>query len=279
MHFSTRPLLLLIALLALVLGGCASTPRNPDDPLERYNRAMFAFNEGVDQALLRPAARAYETVAPPLVRAGVGNFFGNLADVWIGLNNLLQGKVGEGLSDWTRFMVNSTFGIAGLFDVATEMGLPKHDEDFGQTLAVWGIGEGPYVVLPLWGPRTLRDAAALPVDFRGDPLMAVNHDQTRMALGVLRVVHVRARLLPLDATLEEAIDRYAFVRDAYLQRRRFQVFDGNPPFDYEDFNSGADRILPLRTLSDAVAEMAVGSLELATLTETGAGRTASLTIR
>ena len=276
MHALTRIAALFLAVAMLVLSGCASTPRNPDDPLERYNRAMFSFNDGVDRALVRPAAQVYETVTPRFVRTGVGNFFGNIADVWIGLNNMLQGKVGDGMSDWMRFMVNSTFGIFGLFDVASEMGLPKNDEDFGQTLAVWGVGEGPYVVLPLLGPRTLRDAAALPVDMKGDPVASLDHGQTRAAFAVLRVVHGRAKLLPLDATLEDALDKYAFVRDSYLQRRRFLVHDGNPPLEYEDFNgeyeddNGHSSLLPVRTMSDAVAEMAIDSLELVTLVEADA---------
>lgn len=268
MHAMTRIATLFLAVAMLALSGCASAPRNPDDPLERYNRAMFAFNDGVDRALVRPTAQVYETVTPRFVRTGVGNFFGNIGDVWIGLNNMLQGKVGDGMSDWMRFMVNSTFGILGLFDVASEMGLQKNDEDFGQTLAVWGVVEGPFIVLPLFGPHTLRDAVALPVDMKGDPVASLDHRQTRVTMTVLRVVHVRARLLPLDATLDEALDRYAFVRDAYLQRRRFLVHDGNPPVEYEDFNGEAS-LLPVRTMSDAVAEMAIDSLELVTLVESG----------
>ena len=248
MHALSRIATLIIVAAALALTGCASTPRNPDDPLERYNRAMFAFNDGLDRAIVRPAAQVYEGVTPRFVRTGVGNVFGNLADVWIGANNMLQGKLAEGLSDWMRFMVNSTFGIGGLLDIASEMGLQKNDEDFGQTLAVWGIGEGPYVVLPLLGPRTLRDALALPVDWKADPVAAINHNQTRATVVALRVVHGRARLLPLDAALDDALDRYAFMRDSYLQRRRYLVHDGNPPLEYEDFN-GESSLLPVRTWS------------------------------
>lgn len=278
MHALTRIATLLLAVAMLALSGCASTPRNPDDPLERYNRAMFAFNDGVDRAIVRPTAQVYEAVTPRFVRTGVGNFFGNLADVWIGLNNMLQGKVGDGMSDWMRFMVNSTFGIFGLLDIASEMGLQKNNEDFGQTLAVWGVGEGPYVVLPLLGPSTLRDTAALPLDMKGDPAWTVPHGQTRAAVTALRIVHGRAKLLPLDATIEDALDKYAFVRDSYLQRRRFLVHDGNPPVEYEDFNgalegaNGHASLLPVRTMSDAVAEMAVDSLELVTLVEADAAQ-------
>lgn len=151
-----------LACCVVLASGCASTPRNPDDPLEGYNRAMFTFNEKVDKAVLKPVAEAYDYVTPKPVKIGVGNFFSNLADPWIGLNNLLQGKPAEALSDWMRFMVNTVFGFAGLLDIASEAQLPKHDEDFGQTLAVWGVGEGPYFVVPFFGPRTVRDAAVLP---------------------------------------------------------------------------------------------------------------------
>ncbi|MDD2872564.1 MAG: VacJ family lipoprotein, partial [Azoarcus sp.] len=157
---STRVLVLTAAVL---LGtGCATTASNPQDPLEGYNRAMFSFNEGLDKAVIKPAAQVYEAVLPSPVRTGVGNVFGNLGDPWIGINNLLQGKVADALSDMMRFVFNSTFGIAGLFDIASEMGFAKHDEDFGQTLGRWGVGDGAYIVLPFFGSRTLRDAAMLP---------------------------------------------------------------------------------------------------------------------
>jgi len=265
-------LLLLVSCSMFVLSGCASTPPNPDDPLERYNRAMYSFNDGVDKVVVRPAAKAYETVTPRLVRTGVGNFFGNLGDVWIGLNSMLQGKVGDAFSDWMRFMVNTTFGVAGVFDVATEMGLPKNDEDFGQTLAVWGVGEGPFVVLPLLGPRTLRDAMALPVDWQGDPVASIDHSRTRASFIGLRVVHGRANLLGIDKTLAEALDPYAFTRDFYLQQRRYKVYDGNPPIEYEDFDlENEASLMPVRGSSDALAEAALESLQLVSLLEADAG--------
>lgn len=234
---SGRQLVALLACCALVLGGCATRPANPDDPLERFNRAMFSFNEGVDKAVVRPAAKAYDTVAPRPVRIGVGNFFSNLGDLWIGFNNMLQGKFADGISDWMRFAVNSTFGIFGLLDVASEAGLPKNDEDFGQTLAVWGVGEGPFVVLPFFGPRTFRDAVVLPVDLKGDPVWTIDHVATRNTFTGVRLVHNRANLLGLDKTFDEAsLDKYAFLRDFYLQQRRYKVHDGAPPTEYEDFN-------------------------------------------
>lgn len=202
---------------------------------------MFAFNERVDKAVMKPVAVAYDAVTPLPVRSGVGNFFGNLGDLWISGNNLLQGKLGDGVSDVTRVLVNSTVGILGLFDVASEIGLAKHEEDFGQTLGRWGVGEGAYFVAPLFGPRTIRDAAALPVDLYFDSVWGVDHVPTRNALTALRVVDTRARLLGVDRTLDEGtLDKYAFARDFYLRQRRYKVHDGNPPADDEDFDDPDD---------------------------------------
>ncbi|MDX5364071.1 MAG: VacJ family lipoprotein [Pseudazoarcus pumilus] len=259
----TRAFVLLLAFAMLVMTGCASNPRNPDDPLEGYNRAMFRFNEGVDKAVVKPLAQGYEKAVPELVRTGIGNVFSNLGDVWIGINNLLQGKAGDGMSDLMRFAVNSTFGILGIFDVASEMGLPKHNEDLGQTLAVWGVGEGAYFVVPFLGPRTVRDAVVLPVDMRGNGLVQLDHVPTRNTVLATRVVHTRSLLLGTDRALEEQLDKYAFVRDAYLQARRYQVHDGNPPIEYENFDAnGKNSRGPLyETYADALALAAVGRME------------------
>ncbi len=244
-----------------LLSACAITPGHPEDPLEGYNRAMFSFNERVDKAVLKPVAEVYETVVPDLLRTGVGNVFGNLGDPWIGANNLLQGKIADGMSDLMRFGVNSTFGILGVLDVASEMGFPKHDEDFGQTLGWWGVGEGPYFVLPLFGPRTVRDAAALPLDMAGEDPLGVDHVPTRNSLTALRVTHVRSTLLGTEKTLEEGtLDKYAYVRDFYLEQRRYKVFDGAPPRVYEDFDEAS--AAPLGEGVDAVADAAVRNLEL-----------------
>lgn len=260
--------MLALVLAALTLGGCASVPANPDDPLERFNRAMFSFNEGVDKAVLKPAAEVYETITPRVVRNGVGNFLGNLGDPWIAVNNILQGKVADGVSDLTRFVVNSTLGLLGVLDVATEMGLNKNDEDFGQTLAVWGVGEGPFVVLPLFGPSTTRDAVALPVDWQGTLIATIDHVPTRNQLYALRAVHRRYELLGAEKTLEEgSLDKYAFMRDFHLQQRRYRVRDGDVPLEYEDFDNGVS-MLPVRGEADAMAELAVESLELVSLLET-----------
>lgn len=216
------------------LGGCASTG-NPRDPLEGYNRAMFAFNEGVDSAVFRPVAKGYDAVVPTMVQTGIGNFFDNIGDLWIGINNLLQGKVSDGVSDGFRALVNSTFGLLGLIDVATPMGLEKHNEDFGQTLGRWGVGAGVHIVWPFIGSRTARDSVGFVVDSAVDPVVNLDHVPTRNSLYALRFVDIRAELLPADKVVEEAaLDKYAYIRDAYLQRRRSLVFDGSPPRQVEE---------------------------------------------
>lgn len=227
------PLALMKMALTLVavgtLGGCAATGGSKD-PAEGFNRAMFAFNDTVDTMLIRPVAKAYDTAVPPPARTGVSNFFGNIADVFIAVNNLLQGKPGDAVSDAGRVVVNSTVGILGLFDVATDMGLEKHEEDFGQTFGRWGAEPGAYVVLPFFGPRTLRDTGGLVLDVATDPIGYVEHVPSRNTLAALRLVSDRAALLPADKVIEEAaLDKYSYMRDAYLQRRRSLVYDGDPP--------------------------------------------------
>lgn len=224
---------LMAGLLALVVAGCASAPeatRSERDPFESLNRAVFGFNEGLDTVIVRPVAKAYETVVPQFARTGVANFFGNVADVWTSVNNFLQGKPMDGLSDLGRVVVNSTVGLAGLLDVASEIGLEKHEEDFGQTLGRWGVEAGPYLVLPVFGPRTIRDTMGLGFDLVSDPVVALDNVPTRNSLAALRFTEDRAMLLPIDKTIEEAaLDKYAYIRDGYLQRRRNLIFDGRPP--------------------------------------------------
>ena len=229
---------LLALALAGMLGGCAtpnagSAANSSDDerdPVESVNRAVFAFNQGLDTVLIRPVAVGYEFVLPTPIRTGVSNFFDNIGDVFVGVNNLLQGKPGQAASDLGRVLVNSTMGIAGLIDVASPMGLEKHNEDFGQTLAVWGVGSGPYVVLPVFGSRTLRDTGGLVADTAADPLNEVEPDGARYGLSALRVVDLRAGFLPAEKVLDSAaLDKYSYLRSAYLQRRRSLIFDGNPP--------------------------------------------------
>ncbi len=221
---------LMVAALA-GLSGCATTGQpHPSDPLESFNRAMFSFNDGVDSVALKPAATVYANVLPSFVQTGVGNFFGNLADVWTSVNNFLQGKVEDGLTDMMRVALNSTLGLGGLLDIGSEAGLPKHKEDFGQTLGKWGFGPGPYVVLPLFGPSTLRDTVALPVDLAGDPWSYVDPSSTLAAGSVVRVVDLRAAALEAGNLVEDAaLDRYSFIRDAFLQRRESKVYDGEVP--------------------------------------------------
>ncbi|MGV3743464.1 MAG: MlaA family lipoprotein [Burkholderiaceae bacterium] len=213
---------LTVLMIAAALTGCATT--NPDDPFEGYNRAMFEFNDKLDQAVLKPTAVAYRDTAPDAVQIAVGNFFENLSDVWTGANNLLQGKVEDGMNDLMRFSVNSTFGILGLIDIASPAGIPKHKQDFGTTLGVWGIPSGPFVMLPLMGPSTVRDTAALPVDFQADPWSYVDPARTRYAGSALRLVDKRAAALDAFNLIEEAaLDRYEFIRDAFMQRRENKV--------------------------------------------------------
>lgn len=211
--------------LALALTGCATN--NPKDPLEPFNRAMFSFNDKVDEVALKPTAELYMRL-PSFVQTGVSNFFGNLSDVWTAVNNVLQGKVSDGLSDVMRVAVNTTFGIGGLIDFGSEAGLTKHKEDFGQTLGKWGVSPGPFVVLPLLGFSTVRDTAAFPVDSVGDVWWQVASPvSVRNTGSVLRIVDRRAALLDASSFLEDAaLDRYVFVRDAYMQRRESLVNDG-----------------------------------------------------
>lgn len=223
-------------LVAAVAGGCATIPpdagSNPADPWERYNRHMTAFNDGFDRAILKPVAEGYEAYVPQPVRNCIGNVFDNLRDVPIALNNLLQGKPLQAVSDLCRVAINTTVGILGCFDVASKMGLTKHNEDFGQTLGRWGFGPGPYLVLPFLGPSTLRDAIGRIPDSRLDPLVSYPSADTRWTLYLTNVIDLRARLLPAERTFEGiALDRYQFLRDAFLQRRRSLVYDGDPPRD------------------------------------------------
>ncbi|MDK2797422.1 MAG: phospholipid-binding lipoprotein MlaA [Tepidiphilus sp.] len=220
------------------LSGCATTPPpNPKDPWEGFNRAMFQINDTLDTAVIRPAAVVYDTVLPSPVKTGVSNFFSNLGDLGNAANNLLQGKPQAALNDLVRFAFNSTWGLLGVLDIASEAGLPKHNEDFGQTLAVWGMGDGPYLVLPLLGGRNIRDTAALPVDYYSNPTTYVEGDAAKYSFKAANLVVKRAELLPADrATEGQIIDKYAYLRDVYFQRRSYLIHDGNPPIEYEDFN-------------------------------------------
>jgi phospholipid-binding lipoprotein MlaA len=233
-----RSPLLAAAAAATLAAGCAST--SPDDPFESYNRAVFTFNDKVDRVALKPVAQAYVVVTPAPVRTWVGNFFSNLGDPWIGVNNLLQGKPADALSDVMRFLVNSTLGLCGLLDVATEAQIPKHDGDFGLTLGVWGVGSGPFLMLPFLGPSTVRDTAGLAVDMTVSSYSyheLIPHEPTRYTVTAVRFVDKRARFLGGERTLEEGtLDKYRYLRDFYLQQRRYKTHDGNQLPEYEDFN-------------------------------------------
>jgi phospholipid-binding lipoprotein MlaA len=219
--------------LLVIASGCATGPNpNPADPFEPFNRGVSRFNDVVDDAVLRPAATAYREVLPSPVRTGVNNFFGNLSDVWSFVNSVLQLKLQHSAESFMRVNVNTVFGLGGLLDIATEAGIDRHSEDFGQTLGRWGVPSGPYVVLPLFGPSTLRDTAAWPIDRRGDLLRELNDIPVRNSLYFVRVVDGRANLLRAGQLLDDAaLDRYSFTRDAFLQRRRNEVHDGNLPND------------------------------------------------
>jgi phospholipid-binding lipoprotein MlaA len=230
-----RVLAALLALLALGLSGCASMPEGAiarGDPWERMNRQVFAFNEAVDEAAIKPAAQLYQNVVPGFARNGVSNFFGNIGDAWTAANLLFQAKPRQALDMGFRTLVNSVFGLAGLLDVADEMGLERFTrEDFGQTLGYWGLKSGPYLVLPLLGPSTLRDTTALVLDFHdsGAGLLWTEPRDSNGAT-LLQMLNTRSRLLSAGRVLDEiALDKYLLLRDAYLARRRSQIYDGDPP--------------------------------------------------
>ncbi len=226
-----------LALGSLTLAGCASGPHaNPRDPFEPYNRTVTDFNDGVDRAVLKPAADAYRVVVPSPVRTGVSNFFANLGDMWSFVNNVLQFRGSEAMDSLVRFNVNTVFGLGGVLDIASEMGIPRRKTDFGLTLGRWGVPTGPYLVLPLLGPSTVRDTAALPIDVQGNPLRDVDPVSARNQLYVLRVVDKRASLLAAGNVLETAaLDKYSFTRDVFL---RVRSLEATP--DQGDGTLGAD---------------------------------------
>ncbi len=241
MKSSSTTLRSLLAVAVLALAGCATGPNaNPRDPLEPFNRRVTQFNEGVDAVVLKPTATLYRENVPAMVRTGVSNFFGNLGDAWSAVNSALQLKLQNAAENWMRFSFNTVFGFVGILDIASEIGIERHREDFGQTLGRWGVPAGPYIVLPLLGPSTLRDTVALPVDRKGD-LVSHQNDGTETGLYILRAVDVRSNLLRAGEVLEgAALDKYSFTRDAYLQRRRAQIPDaeGRPVGGGRDAGGG-----------------------------------------
>lgn len=231
-----KRLRLRIACLAVsvsLLAGCA-TGTNPRDPFESFNRGVYSFNENLDKAILKPTAEAYRAVLPQFIRSSVSNFFSNINDVVVALNNFLQGKFTAAYSDLGRVAINSTIGLLGLFDVASEAGIEKHDEDFGQTLGRWGVAEGPFLMLPFLGPSTGRDTVGRFVDYHADLVTYVDPSRSRNQMWAGRTVNRRSELLDASTVLQTAaLDPYEFVRDAYLQRRRSLIYDGSPPAERE----------------------------------------------
>jgi phospholipid-binding lipoprotein MlaA len=233
---------LLVAAAALA-GGCATVPpgaESKDDPWQGYNRAMYSFNDSVDAAVLKPVAEGYRKVVPQLVRTGIDNFLGNIGDVWSAANQFLQGKVQQGMDMSLRVVTNTIVGLGGVLDPATEMGLVRRSEDFGQTLGRWGVGTGPYLVLPFLGPSNVRDGFGLIADRQASPSTLGSTEYARIAISAIEIVNLRANLLGTTQLVDAvALDRYSFIRQAYLARRLDQVYDGAPPAvkfedDFED---------------------------------------------
>ena len=229
-----------VALVLLLLQGCATAPnaasRDPADPLEPFNRTVFNFNDQLDRAIVKPVAVVYRDVTPLLVRRGVTNFFNNIADVWSLANNVLQLHATDATDTLFRVTVNTFWGLGGVFDVASEMQIPRHTEDFGQTLGAWGVPTGPYLVLPVLGPSTVRDAAGTLVDLNGNLVNRANDVAARNSLNALGAVNLRAGFLAASDVLEgAALDKYTFTREVYLQRRR-SLIDREAPEKEERFD-------------------------------------------
>lgn len=238
------PTLASIIIALLLTSGCASHPSAPKeerseaDPWEPLNRQIHGFNTGLDKVTLKPLAKGYAIIIPKFLRTGIRNFSSNLRTPLNAINSFLQGKWEFGISETGRFVTNSTLGVLGIFDVATRMGAERHNEDFGQTFAVWGIPDGPFVVLPFLGPRTLRDAIATPLNIYGDLLIWYDNAPVRDKLYLIRAIDLREKLFTAESLIEGSQDRYISIREAYLQHRLFVIYDGDPPTNddfYEDF--------------------------------------------
>lgn len=227
-----------LAVVAMSLGACASVPENQrveHDPWEPFNRTMYSFNNGLDMVTTKPLAKGYRAITPSPIRKGFTNFFKNLTTPRSILSNFLQGKPGRGFSETGRFLLNSTIGVGGFIDVATAGGMEEYPEDFGQTLAVWGVPEGPYVMVPFFGPKTLRGTVALPFDFVAGPLYDYRNSSVRDKLTVMRVIELRYRLLATDKIIEESKNPYLTLRESYLQNRQYEIYDGDPPEEEDEF--------------------------------------------
>lgn len=245
-----------LAVLVLSLAACATT--NPRDPLEPMNRKIFGFNEAVDQVFIKPVATGYAAVVPSFIQTAFGNFIKNIKDVWSAANLFLQGRPGEGAQEILRVGINSTLGFGGLLDIATPMQLERHNEDLGQTLGVWGVPSGAYLVLPLFGPSSVRDAAGTPADSYFSPTLFFQQVPDINSVRAVTVIHTRAQLLDATSLMSDvALDKYAFVRDAYLQRRRNLIYNGEPPDEFS-LNPSEPGFLP-----DVKAQALADTLPLA----------------
>jgi phospholipid-binding lipoprotein MlaA len=223
-----------VALAALLLGACAAAP-NKDDPFEPWNRAMYEVHQAVDGAVIKPIAQAYVAVVPELIRTGVSNFFGNIDDLFTGINNVLEGNGNQAGDDFGRVLLNTTMGMGGIFDLASMMGIPKDKKDFGITFGKWGIPQGPYFFVPLFGPTTVRDGTGTLVRYFVGPVGYIDNIPVRNTLYGLGYVDLRAQALSAESVLDTAaLDKYRFLRNAYLKNRRFQVYDGKPPPEEDD---------------------------------------------
>ncbi len=239
--FLGRLRLVIYAVLLVSISGCATTGAIDErDPFEGFNRTMYSFNQGIDKVLFNPVAKFYQAITPDFIEKGISNIFNNIDDISIIANDILQLKIGQAYMDTARFIFNSTLGFAGFRDVASQMGLEKHDEDFGQTLAVWGVGAGPYIVAPIFGPTTLRDATSLVVDdILLNPVSYLgNNDALQAGILTLNFIDIKADLLATNDLVDEAaLDQYEFTKNAYFSKREFQINDGRleplPDFDYE----------------------------------------------
>ncbi|WP_415009177.1 VacJ family lipoprotein [Cycloclasticus pugetii] len=222
--------------MAALLSGCASlTSQEENDPLEFVNRGVYKFNQKADEYVLEPVAKGYQYVTPDIVDQSITNFFSNLDDVVVFVNDILQLKFNQALSDGGRVLVNTTVGVLGFVDMATDMGMPKNNEDFGQTLGAYGVGTGPYVVLPILGSSTLRDTLGIYADTFVDPIQQIDDSDARWATMVLKGVDTRADLIRAKKIADQAaLDPYEFERSAHFQRRNYLIYDGNPPMDDED---------------------------------------------
>jgi phospholipid-binding lipoprotein MlaA len=274
-----KRLIATVAVVAVMLvQGCASTAtpnasnmaaeRGGSDPFEPMNRVTAAFNAGLDKALVKPLAQAYQFVTPQPIRMMVGNFFGNLSDLWTGANNLLQGKPKNAASDFTRFTVNTVWGLLGLVDIASDLGLEKNNEDFGQTLGVWGVPPGPYLVLPILGPSSVRDTGGLIPDSYASPLRSIKHQTTYYSFLGTRAIDTRAGFLSAERFMDSAsLDDYAFFRNGFFQRRFSQIYDGNPPEQavpkYDD-DEKDDKKPAVKAIDKLVDKMLQSEIERAT---------------